>query len=829
MAYNAATRLLLRFSESDGSVATVDSSQAPFDLTVNGNAEVSSAEVVFSTNSLLVGEPYGDEGNGSVTVDSPGGVFSSSTTEARCFDFWFMQEASPAAYYGTIFKVTWDDGTSLDVITGPTGALYVESGPSPELPAGGGLYSANFSPAYGTWQHARLYIENNYWVLGLNGSQVDSATGTLSFWPGTGSNTVTEFVVGDYGAAYSGLPFRGYIDAFQVTEGDTSWTGGNYTVPTTEPDAYGGGGGPAELFADGANTLDDVASEGTATGQGELLAEGANTLDDISSAATAEHQEPLLAQGSNTLDAIGSTATGLVYDVLAAENDITLDSVTSTGTMYGPDWFTTLMLHFNLGTQLKDWSPHNNVVNLGGDGGVFGDAAVTKLGNGAWAASGPVGTPGLCLNVPVQSGLFWDVTSDKIIDCFFRPVSPNGYADTIFSVAFEGTTLGTPNGVTLYMTSTWPYALGIEVITPNLFLATEIANGAATNQYRHVRLAILGNQIVVCLDGVVVHTQTAPGPIWPQSNAQTGFSIGNRWPAVADLGFNGAIDEFRIQEGSFSNHGYAGGNFTPNLYEWYPAMLFAAGANTVSVASQGTAQIQPTLYATGENTIYDFTSYGAATVLLRAQGANTLDDVTQIFGYFQPEMFAAGANTVQAVTGLGELALSWQARGTALVSVTSVATADDSIPVLSLVGGNTVSVSSRGTATSAQQAVGSNTVSVSSAGTLAAFTAAAGSNTVSVISQGTAVRERYAQGANTVGVTSVGSATVTLFARGASLADVFSYGTAKALITCSGANTVDDVCGPRYESTYESAAAYIRTRRSVVCIRTRQQSISVVT
>lgn len=826
MAYNAATRLLLKFNESNGAVATVDSSQAARAVTVSGSAEVSSAAGVFSTNSLLTGDPFGTESIGGVTVDSPGSIFTNSGTPARRFDFWFRQEASPDAFYGTLFKVTWDDGTSLDVIAGPTGALYVESGPSPELTAGGGLYSGSFYPAYGQWHHARLYIENNHWALGINGSQVDAATGTLSFWPGTASNTVTEFVVGDYGAVLSTLPFRGYIDAFEVTEGDTSWTGGSYTVPTAEPDSYAGG--PADLYAAGANTV-AVTSSATATLQPVRLAQGANTVAYVGSSTTAVVTPSLVATGANTVVNVSGSGAAIVQDVRLAQGANTVVNVTGSGTAYGPDWFTTLMLHFNLGSQITDWSPHHNTVGLGGVGGSYTEYFTPKFGNAAWAVTGPTGSAGLCLNVPVQSGLFWDKTSDKLVDFWFKTSTPNGTADTLFSIAFAGTTSGLPNAITLYVSPS--SALGIEIVTPGLVDIVEIAGGANTGAtWRHARLAILGTELYVALDGVVVHSTTAGAEIWPQSDAQTGFSIGNRYPAVADGGFNGYIDEFRIQEGSVGNHGYSGGNFTPLAYEWYPNMRLAQGANTVSVSSSATAILLVPRVATGANTLENVTSTAVALRHLTAQGANTLDNVTQIFGYFQEDLVVVGGNTLAGVTGSGEAVSSWAARGAnQVVSVVSQTTADHSIPVFSLVGGNTVSVTSITSATTAMQAAGSNTVSATSAGTMAAFTAAAGLNTVSVTSQGTAVRERYAQGANTVGVTSIGSATVTLFAQGgASLADVFSYGTAKALITCSGSNTVADVQSPRYDSTYESAAAYIRTARSAVGIRTRQQSISVV-
>ena len=84
----------MRFNESSGSTTTDDSS--PFDRTstFSGPAQIGNAQVKFGAGSLELGNPGGTKTHSYVSIDSPAGLLSQSTSSAKRFDFWTRRVSS---------------------------------------------------------------------------------------------------------------------------------------------------------------------------------------------------------------------------------------------------------------------------------------------------------------------------------------------------------------------------------------------------------------------------------------------------------------------------------------------------------------------------------------------------------------------------------------------------------------------------------------------------------------------------------------------------------------------------------------------------------------
>ena len=123
------------------------------------------------------------------------------------------------------------------------------------------------------WNHVRVLVYGNAITVGVNGSQIATVTrsGGTDIWRASDLN---ELLLGSWpsaNAAHALFYAFGYMDSLVITEGDTSWTGGSYSVPTAEPADPPTGGG---ISGEGANTADAV----TSTGSGILgrMASGEN-------------------------------------------------------------------------------------------------------------------------------------------------------------------------------------------------------------------------------------------------------------------------------------------------------------------------------------------------------------------------------------------------------------------------------------------------------------------------------------------------------------------------------------------------------------------------
>lgn len=810
MAYNTNTRLLLNFG---GSGSTpVDTSQHAHDLTYGGDYGFSATGDPFGGRALVLGAAL----TGHVALPSPAALFSASGTLSRTIDFWaYPDSGGPDNNFFLV--INFDLGDSLTITFAPTH----------------GQFTANYRKVYSFspyssedcyisvqpnwpgdfndgWHHFRLRISGNTLTFGMDGAEVaaTSITGGAYLW--TANQQADTVTIGgfDYGSGdWAG--FKGKLDAFQVLEGDNSWTGGSYTVPSTPPDDYSGG--PVELFAFGANTLDNATSAGyvglwTSTGDGE-----------------------------NTVDNITSTGTGFTERFAAGAN--TLASITSTTPPLPPAYkeSTKLLIKFNEALTYdsgfglnysKDTSAGNRKVFLElpagleqvGDVGMFNTPSMRF---GTPFAAGGAHTRGRMF-VDSPAGLFSDnSTSLKRFDLWYRrEATATSDLSALFTITFQ-------NGDFVYL---WRNSAQIGVNIKKS--GTEVGfvasyNNFTNNVWRHIRLLLSGGNIYLAADGQQRALYThASGVAWPGHGANpiNGVIIGDFPPSIdnTNYGLRGCLDAIEWLEGDI---GYTGGDYTvptqePGDYDPYAtAAFYATGANTTgAVTSTGTAVVLTERTATGQNTTDDITAFSAAGVTASASGQNTLEAVTSL-GRAEDGVWwtATGANTTANVTstGTGTVPPIRYAEGRhALDEVTStgsslvsdrIATGQNTLDALTTVadgttagvvsGQNTVTTTSSGTATVLASATGANTLddATSSATSIVAFNAVSQVLT-EVFSVGTATVLVSAVGENTVSVTSTGAGKFEIFGQGGVLLDdVTAQATTTVLCAGSGSNALDDV------------------------------------
>lgn len=643
--YNTNTRLLLNFGETNGSTTTADTSSQGRAVTITNAGSVSSADGKFSTNSLKLGNPGGTSDYGQVSVDSPSWVFAAARTDPKRFDLFFKTtEANTSNYSQMIFNLHYDDYKML--------RCYVQNGVvSLMLNLGSGsehfveIITGTLSNWYGDWAHLRVYAEDTEMVLGLNGAEAGRMTGSLPAWPGTGSNTLTHIWFGHMHLGGNTQYFRGYMDCIEITEGDSTWTGGSYTIPALPPTDSAS----AELFGQGANTT-DTTSVGVAVFPDAITASGANTVEAISGAGV----------GGDT------------------DNN--------------PDLFTTLMLHCNLSGLLKDDSLYAADATSVGTISSYTTPPVT----GDAAILFPYAMDAFVIATRGR-GLFFDSASDKIIDFIIRPSAGVSAVAPIFAVSFPVTAYAGGSSYISLALNTTTGKLDLTARTPTTSVNNlETASVVTLDQRNNIRLAVIDDDIYLCVNGTqeLVASSVFGDDVWPTSVPASYFYIGC---------FNGTLDEVRVQEGSVANHGYSGGNYTLDGTEWYPNQTLGAGSNTLdALSSVGDGFLLPEILGVGDFALAGTFSEGLAHVGIFVEGGAdvVLDGAASVGdGVVHPILFAAGANSTDAITALCQVVLSWAGTGASVVLDISSSGAGSVSDFLVGVGEYFSSVSSAGNGT----------------------------------------------------------------------------------------------------------------------------------
>lgn len=700
MAYNPNTRLLLKFNNGAGSTASDDTSSYARYGAISGG-EVSSAAGVFSSNSVVLGDPFGSGSVGDVTVSAVSTLFSTSPTSNKRVDLWFRPEAYPPWGNSPLFSLAFQNGDTLVVWYSSTSLDVEYNGTATD--SGHYLYQqVAFYPTQSQWYHFRLAISGDTLKMGLDGAETHSIIHTANVWTGVSGNPITAFRLGAWPSAFGSDAnsfLRGYLDAVEFLDGDTSWFGGSYTVPTAEPDDYTSGG-PVEIFGTGLVTLDDMPGFGA----GEMPVvegNGLATLEDVTGDGYGSTMAIIEGAGLATLDALTGTGDGIVLPVVSGDGLATLDAVTGSGFGGGPDLNTRLMLHFDIPNSSKDSSLYNRTISLVGSVGTMQVGSPAKFGDG-YISYGTASEVGSALGVQLGTTLFDNPATSKNIDFFFQLNSVDGYRP-LFQIAFAG-------GYYIDAVVTPFYDLMLEVATPNAFgVFGEVLNAFQFVGWKHINIAFVGDTIYLGINGNQVWSHTcAGGPAWPQANAATAFVIGNYATPQVGGAARGSFDHFRVIEAD----GWAGGTYTVPSYAWYPGMKLGTGVATlegVTSTADGIVRdgaegvgfctlddIGRTSYGnvawigTGQAQLEDITGYGDNFPLWLGQGLATLDNATsQADGAVAWVFYGTGLTTIEAVTGSG-------AGGSAVVIIDGEGLA--TLTSITSSAGGTVSVSGTGSA-----------------------------------------------------------------------------------------------------------------------------------
>lgn len=202
------TVLLLNGNGTNGSTVIRDSSPARNVITVNGNAQISTAQKKYGTGSLYF------DGTGDYLSMTDSAAFTLGTSDFT-IEGWFYQVA--AKDYAHIFSTTLSYGTTNNI------RLQVSAGVFNIYTGNAAIFTGVSSVSNSVWVHFAVVRSGSTITLYKDGISVASNTSV------TNSFVTDSFIVG----GDSNYQFNGYIDDFRVTKGYARYTA-NFTPPTAE-------------------------------------------------------------------------------------------------------------------------------------------------------------------------------------------------------------------------------------------------------------------------------------------------------------------------------------------------------------------------------------------------------------------------------------------------------------------------------------------------------------------------------------------------------------------------------------------------------------------
>lgn len=333
MAYNPHTKLLLNFE--GGSLQ--DTSEFATPVVSSGDVGWDLAGA-FGTQALALGV----SGGLYEVASYSSGVFSelSSYDLSRTIDLWVKPYPEntddkiaflTAGGYGNSITLRVCHGSAGDV------GLYVLA--HAEVYVDPDWVNEEISVTYtagagfnNSWHHVRIYISGAFLTLGVDGTDVGTATFTTGSFNFENDGPDRSVLIGDLWNT-----FRGSIDAVQFLEGEDSWTGGSYTVPTAPPEDYGSISGESATETDAFTTVCNGQVIDSVEGVSET------TCGEITSYGEGVALTSISGEGSNTTDTTTSTCAGMV--VTNATGSVTLNNVISVGSglSQGAGWWNTVV------------------------------------------------------------------------------------------------------------------------------------------------------------------------------------------------------------------------------------------------------------------------------------------------------------------------------------------------------------------------------------------------------------------------------------------------------------------------------------------------------
>ena len=208
--------LLLYGDGTNGSTAIVDSSSNNYDITVTGNAQISTTQSKFGGSSLY--------------FDGSGDYLTAAANSDFAFDgdftieFWMKTSTyNQDTYYRRVVSTGPDAAGSIQI-------LFYNGGATPNISvySNGQIISGTIDAADDSWHHVALSRSGSSMKLFVDGVQSGNTSGSTTNFS---SGATYGLIVGRYQAGNG--HFEGYLDDLRITKGVARYTG-NFTIPTSE-------------------------------------------------------------------------------------------------------------------------------------------------------------------------------------------------------------------------------------------------------------------------------------------------------------------------------------------------------------------------------------------------------------------------------------------------------------------------------------------------------------------------------------------------------------------------------------------------------------------
>ena len=211
--YHYATSLLLKGDGTNGSTTIVDSSYDPKTITVNGDAQISTAQSKYGGSSLAF------DGSGDyMTVPNNADFqfnYGDFTIEGWIYPAQINARNTIVSAYGGGFNGHW-------IFLLENGKLTWYVYPSPVFNF---TWTSTTTLPLNQWSHVALTRQSNTWRLFYNGSIENTATETIAV------SSSNQLQIGNYLGSNN---FNGYIDDLRITKGVARYTS-NFTPPGPLP------------------------------------------------------------------------------------------------------------------------------------------------------------------------------------------------------------------------------------------------------------------------------------------------------------------------------------------------------------------------------------------------------------------------------------------------------------------------------------------------------------------------------------------------------------------------------------------------------------------
>ena len=216
-------KLVLHMDGTDTSTTFTDSSQSPYTVTANGNAQIDTAQSKFGGASGL----FDGTGDFLSVPDSADWQFDGgSNLNLWTIDFWVMFNGDPGTgEYGFINQYV--DGNNYIVFQIKSNGLrirvQVASADVVDI-------SQSWNPATATWYHVALVKDGiNGYMHFVDGSQIGSTTLDITTLPDLAASLIIARSTDDGGSTHD---LNGWMDELRISVGAARWTA-NFTPPTS--------------------------------------------------------------------------------------------------------------------------------------------------------------------------------------------------------------------------------------------------------------------------------------------------------------------------------------------------------------------------------------------------------------------------------------------------------------------------------------------------------------------------------------------------------------------------------------------------------------------